>query len=147
MEDVITFLNRYKELELEYLRYSHGVRELEDQCARRAAIARRVFGEETNTLRLYREELEQQRKKLQKALTAQQEIEDFIDGVEGEKNRIVLRLRFLEHLGWKEVTHQLERSLIHYSEDHVRHYLKREAMEAARKSWTGKTEKEPENMT
>lgn len=61
-------------------------------------------------------------------------IEDFIDDIPTAMSRIILRLRYVELLDWRDIPKALEKSRIYYSEQHI-YRLHGIALREARELW------------
>lgn len=72
--------------------------------------------------------------KYTEALHRKAEIEDFIDAVPGSLNRSVLRLRYIERLGWDEVGYKLAMNKV-YMGDRQLYRVHGQALTEARKLW------------
>lgn len=73
---------------------------------------------------------ERERKWLRQELA----VESFIDSLNGDLNRIVLRARYVDLLRWPEILDRLESLNIHYS-DRQLYRLHGRALEEARRKW------------
>lgn len=67
-------------------------------------------------------------------LERQKQLEDFVDRVPGDTNRMLLRLRYIELCRWPKVMEELEKSNIFYTDRQVFN-LHGKALNAARELW------------
>lgn len=79
--------------------------------------------------------------KLEDVLREKKEMEEFIDSVPGEVNRVVLRLRYIEMLDWPHVAYQMDRAGIPYSQRQLLR-IHGQALQAARVVWAERNKEE-----
>lgn len=138
-EDIVEFMCRHRELECECNRIRKRVKVLEVRCTRKtkplSAMIVSSSRPDVEIKDIYLDELDGLREKMKQSVAAKKEIEAFINSVDGSVNRLILRLWYLEGCDWGDVREAMEGSKYYYTESHIRHVLRRKALDAARKAW------------
>ena len=137
-DPVREFLESAKEAKLEIARHRERVEELESRCTRMTAnMSATPGGGNSDTQQLWATLAEERDKELaaeKRELEKYHAVESFINRVPDERFRAILRLRYLNVLGWIRVQMKLYESGIFYSESHIKK-LHGMALESARELW------------
>lgn len=138
-DPVKEFLRSALEAKLEAKRRSRRVKELESRCTKMTAAPDSGACGGGNADRevlwaLLADERDKEEKALHEELAQYKAVEDFIARLDDPVHRAILRLRYLEGLGWVKLQQQLYRDGVYYSERHITR-LHGAALEAARELW------------
>ena len=137
-DDCRAFLESYRELRSEAARLRQKHRRLQDQATR---VTTQISGmphgggaDREKLLAALADADGEAVRKMTEAVERQQEIEAFIDRVPTPISRVILRHRYAEAMGWREVERALAKSQWVYSLDHI-YRLHGIALREAREVW------------
>ena len=138
-DPVKEFLRSALEAKLEAKRRSRRVKELESRCTKMTAAPDSGACGGGNADRealwaLLADERSKEETALHEELSQYKDVEDFIARLDDPVHRAILRLRYLEGLGWVKLQQQLYRDGVYYSERHITR-LHGAALEEARELW------------
>lgn len=132
------FLESAIEAKVEAARLKRRVAELESRCQKMTAQMKDVPGggraDNQALWVLLAEEIEREKAAHRGALEQYRTVETFIAHLSKPVHRALLRLRYLEGLGWVKVQQELYKQGIFYSERHISR-LHAYALEEARALW------------
>lgn len=138
-DPVREFLNSATEAKLEIMRHRMRAEELECRCTKvTASMSGMPGGGNSDAQQLWAtlaDERTKEREAEKRETETYRQVEEFINKLPNSDHRAVLRLRYLNGMGWVNVQMKLYEAGIFYSERHI-YRLHGDALEAARELWT-----------
>ena len=134
------FLESYKELRVEEDRLADTIRRLWEQntriTARYSGMPGGGGGESFDSGNVAMgDAIDRANARYNLMQVRKEEITEFIDGVEGDLNRSILRLRYLRMMTWEEISRALSKAGYKLYEERQLRRLHGHALNAARKHW------------
>ena len=136
------FLDSYREAKFEVRRLGEKLQQLTARVTKMTATLSdepKGGGADRNQLlAAFADATASVQKKYCAAIKRQQDVENFIDSVGGDLNRIILRLRYVELMRWPDIQKKMEEANLYYTDRHL-FRLHGEALNAARREWERRT--------
>lgn len=138
-DPVREFLNSVRYARIEYNRLTGRIKALESRCMSiTASMSAMPNGGCADAQALWAALADESAKLYPKLLYAQEverEVDKFIDTLPDPAHRLVLKLRYIDVLGWESVIQRMKQGGLFYSDRQV-YRIHGEALEAARALWS-----------
>lgn len=138
MDDCRAWLESYKEIRSEVQRLDNKLHSLQEQATKitptLSDMPKGGNSDKEKVLAALADTRGELTRRYMEFLERQQKIESFIDRVDGDLNRMILRLRYIELLKWPAVQEALMKAGVYYEERNL-FVLHGKALNAARSLW------------
>jgi hypothetical protein len=144
-EEVKDFLGSVLRAKFAYFRCLRQAEELEEKCTALSSPLSSEGGRGTadvhkdNLLIALADKTALLPKLYEKWTDAEWEVDNFLDRIEDDRYRAILKLRYVDMLRWPKIVEELKKVGIWYEERQV-HNLHGDALNAARELWTKRKE-------
>ena len=143
-DELKDFLGSVLRAKFAYFRALRQAEELEERCT---ALSSPLSSEGHGTADVHKDNMlialadktAQLPKLYEKWTDAEWEVDNFLDGIEDDRYRAILKLRYVDMLRWPKIVEELKKIGIYYEERQV-HNLHGDALNTARKLWNGRKE-------